>query len=117
ALLEGSGVGPGSWRQAMPLAARDGTLAKRFTTSPAAGRLRAKTGSLVGVTALSGWSDGERNGRLVFSLLANGLASEASGRALEDRLGTAVSLYPQAPDPPAPAPWRATRRSCRCSRS
>jgi len=104
ALLERSGVGPGSLLQAMPLAARDGTLAKRFTTSPAAGRLRAKTGSLEGVTALSGWSDAERNARLVFSLLANGLATEASGRALEDRLGTAVSLYPQAPDPASLAP-------------
>jgi D-alanyl-D-alanine carboxypeptidase/D-alanyl-D-alanine-endopeptidase (penicillin-binding protein 4) len=94
----------GALAQALPLAARDGTLAKRFLTSPAAGRLRAKTGSLEGVIALSGWVDAEQSARLVFSMLINDLPREAVGRALEERMGTALARYPQGPDPSALAP-------------
>ncbi|MDQ6910441.1 MAG: D-alanyl-D-alanine carboxypeptidase/D-alanyl-D-alanine-endopeptidase, partial [Actinomycetota bacterium] len=57
----------------LPTAGRDGTLAKRFVGTPAAGRVRAKTGSLRGVIGLSGWVTAD-GGRLVqFSLLANEL--------------------------------------------
>jgi D-alanyl-D-alanine carboxypeptidase/D-alanyl-D-alanine-endopeptidase (penicillin-binding protein 4) len=94
----------GPLAQALPVAARDGTLAKRFLTSPAAGRLRAKTGSLEGVIALSGWVDAEKGARLVFSMLINDLPREAVGRALEERMGTALARYPQGPDAAALAP-------------
>ena len=90
--------------QALPLAGRDGTLAKRFLASPVAGRLRAKTGSLEGVVALSGWVDAEEGARLVFSMLINGLPREAVGRTLEDRMGNALVRYPQAPDASSLAP-------------
>ena len=90
--------------QALPLAGRDGTLAKRFLSSPVAGRLRAKTGSLEGVVALSGWVDADEGVRLVFSMLINGLPREAVGRSLEDRMGNALVRYPQAPDASSLAP-------------
>jgi D-alanyl-D-alanine carboxypeptidase/D-alanyl-D-alanine-endopeptidase (penicillin-binding protein 4) len=103
ALLQRAGD-RGPLAQALPLAGRDGTLAKRFLASPAAGRLRAKTGSLEGVVALSGWVDADEGARLVFSMLANGLPGEAAGRALEELLGTTLVRYPQGPDASALAP-------------
>jgi D-alanyl-D-alanine carboxypeptidase/D-alanyl-D-alanine-endopeptidase (penicillin-binding protein 4) len=83
-----------------PVAARDGTLARRFLGTPAAGRLQAKTGALDGVVGLTGYV--ERAGGqdpLVFSLLANDLPRDAVGRALQDRLGTVLARYPDAPPP------------------
>jgi len=53
----------------LPLASVDGTLAKRMTTYPAACNVRAKTGTLNGVSCLSGYvltRDGEM---LAFSIL------------------------------------------------
>jgi D-alanyl-D-alanine carboxypeptidase/D-alanyl-D-alanine-endopeptidase (penicillin-binding protein 4) len=74
----------------LPVAARDGTLARRFVGTPVAGRLQAKTGSLAGVAGLSGWATTTQGQRLVFSLLVNGLPRDAAGQALEDRVATAL---------------------------
>ncbi|WNB85309.1 D-alanyl-D-alanine carboxypeptidase/D-alanyl-D-alanine-endopeptidase [Cellulomonas sp. ATA003] len=55
----------------MPLAGYSGTLADRYTRSPAAGLVRAKTGSLSGVTSLAGTvSDADRR-VLLFAVLAD----------------------------------------------
>jgi D-alanyl-D-alanine carboxypeptidase/D-alanyl-D-alanine-endopeptidase (penicillin-binding protein 4) len=54
---------------ALPIAARDGTLKKRMEGSPDG--VRAKTGLLDGVTALSGYADSPY-GVLVFSVISNG---------------------------------------------
>jgi len=62
---------------ALPIAGRDGTLANRLKGTPAEGNVRAKTGSMSNVRALSGYltaSDGER---LVFSILANNFDTTA----------------------------------------
>jgi D-alanyl-D-alanine carboxypeptidase/D-alanyl-D-alanine-endopeptidase (penicillin-binding protein 4) len=56
---------------ALPIAGRDGSLSNRMKGTPAEGNARAKTGSMTGVRALSGYvttADGER---LVFSIVAN----------------------------------------------
>jgi D-alanyl-D-alanine carboxypeptidase/D-alanyl-D-alanine-endopeptidase (penicillin-binding protein 4) len=55
----------------LPIAGRDGSLSTRMKGTPAEGNARAKTGSMTGVRALSGYvttADGER---LVFSIVAN----------------------------------------------
>jgi D-alanyl-D-alanine carboxypeptidase/D-alanyl-D-alanine-endopeptidase (penicillin-binding protein 4) len=60
---------------ALPVAGVDGTLATRLKRTAAAGNAHAKTGSLTGVRALSGYvttADGEH---LVFVLLANGFTA------------------------------------------
>lgn len=50
-----------------------GTLDDRFTSTPGAGVVRAKTGSLTGVTALSGIVFTRQGRPLVFSVLADGM--------------------------------------------
>ena len=108
-LLETAGPS-GPLAAALPVAAKSGTLGKRFVNTPAAGRLRAKTGSLTGVDSLSGFVDQVTGGPpLTFSLLANNLPSDAAGRAVEDRVGQALASWPQAPaasslDPLPPVP-------------
>ncbi|MDP9177607.1 MAG: D-alanyl-D-alanine carboxypeptidase/D-alanyl-D-alanine-endopeptidase [Gemmatimonadota bacterium] len=56
---------------ALPIAGVDGTLRTRMVGTPAAGNMRAKTGTLEFVRALSGYvTDGDGD-RLVFSILNN----------------------------------------------
>ena len=63
----------------MPLAGFSGTLAERFTRSPAAGLVRAKTGSLPGVTSLAG-TVVDADGRvLLFAVVAD--ATPPGGQA------------------------------------
>ena len=85
--------------RSMPLAGRDGTLARRFASTPAAGKVRAKTGSLEGVTGLSGWATTTDGRSLQFSLLANDLPSDGAGFGLQDRVVSVLGTYPQAPAP------------------
>ncbi|MFQ5679871.1 MAG: D-alanyl-D-alanine carboxypeptidase/D-alanyl-D-alanine-endopeptidase [Gemmatimonadota bacterium] len=81
-------------RAALPVAARDGTLARRLEATAAEGNARAKTGSLSGVRALAGYvrdSDGET---LIFALLVNGYDAPGEvAAALEDLLVEQLSLY------------------------
>jgi D-alanyl-D-alanine carboxypeptidase/D-alanyl-D-alanine-endopeptidase (penicillin-binding protein 4) len=55
----------------LPVAGRDGTLARRLTGTPAEGRVRAKSGSIDNVRALSGYVDTAGGDTLVFSMIAN----------------------------------------------
>ncbi len=65
-----------SFLQALPLAGVDGTLRTRMTDGPARGRVRAKTGTLTGVCALSGYATTMDGERLAFALVANGYSCE-----------------------------------------
>src|SRR5437764_2149204 len=57
----------------LPIAGRDGTLKDRMRSGPARGHCHAKTGTLTGVSALSGYCS-TRGGRMVvFSILMNGV--------------------------------------------
>ncbi len=56
---------------AMPVAGESGTLRRRFNNTDAAGRVYAKTGSLNGVTALSGWIDTLPGKTLSFAYVVN----------------------------------------------
>jgi len=75
---------------AMPLAGRTGTLTGRFHGTAAEGNVRAKTGTIIGGIALSGYGT-TRGGRpFVFSAIANGPASNG-GQAALDALVAAVA--------------------------
>ena len=92
----------------LPVAGQNGTLYKRFLGTPAVGRVRAKTGSLLGVAALTGFAGGAGTnagaGSLRFSLLANDLPSEAAGLRLQDNVVDVLAAYPQAPPADAIGP-------------
>jgi serine-type D-Ala-D-Ala carboxypeptidase/endopeptidase (penicillin-binding protein 4) len=87
--------------QGLPVAGQTGTLEKRFQNNPAAGRLRAKTGTLRQVTALAGFVDSVPGSRLSFSFIVNLQAPAAVTPAdvnLGDELGAILVGYPQGPD-------------------
>jgi D-alanyl-D-alanine carboxypeptidase/D-alanyl-D-alanine-endopeptidase (penicillin-binding protein 4) len=76
----------------LAVAGRSGTLAPRLVDTPLEGKLRAKTGSLDGVSGLAGFVDGRRT--LSFALLANGPLTDPAARLLQDRLAALLAAYP-----------------------
>jgi D-alanyl-D-alanine carboxypeptidase/D-alanyl-D-alanine-endopeptidase (penicillin-binding protein 4) len=60
-----------AWRDAQPVAGVDGTLRGRMRNTPAAGNLRAKTGTLNNVAGLSGYVTSAAGERLAFSIIVN----------------------------------------------
>ncbi len=88
----------GTFRDALPLAgnpdpAIGGTLANRMVGTLAQNNLRAKTGTLTGVTALSGYVT-DRNGRTyTFSMLGSYQAN--SPRIVFDKVGAALAGLPR----------------------
>ena len=79
----------------LPIAGETGTLSERFTKRPtkkAAGMVRAKTGTLTGVTSLSG-TVMDRDGHLMtFTIIANRIPSIPAARAAVDRFATALAM-------------------------
>jgi len=70
------------------IAARDGTMRLRMEGTDAAGRLRAKTGTLERVTALSGYVQSLGGERFVFSVLVNDWSGKSAPVISSiDRLG------------------------------
>lgn len=57
--------------RSLPVAGRSGTLRNRFTGTAAQGRVFAKTGTLNGVRALSGYLEHPTHGTLIFSIVVN----------------------------------------------
>ena len=55
----------------LPVAGVDGTLADRMKETPAANRIRAKSGSVEHVRTLSGYAELTNGKRLIFSILSN----------------------------------------------
>jgi D-alanyl-D-alanine carboxypeptidase/D-alanyl-D-alanine-endopeptidase (penicillin-binding protein 4) len=81
-----------SFRESLPIAGVDGTLINRFTSSPLKSKLWAKTGTMTGVNALSGYLTASSGRLLVFSILVNGHrpTSEAELHAI-DRIAEAIA--------------------------
>ena len=77
----------------LPVAGRTGTLASRFLGSPAEGSVRAKTGTIIGGIALSGYGTTAGGRGVVFSVLVNGDGSGAAQASL-DELIAAVAAHP-----------------------
>jgi len=72
----------------------DGTLEKRYLNSPLRGLVRAKTGHLNGVNALSGFVRARDGRMLVFSIIFNDFAGyHASVEEVEDNIVEAAAGY------------------------
>jgi serine-type D-Ala-D-Ala carboxypeptidase/endopeptidase (penicillin-binding protein 4) len=76
----------------MAVAGRSGTLVHRMRGSAAAGRCRAKTGTLDGVSNLAGYCESFQGHLLAFASLNDGIALE-SAHQLQDRLASSLASY------------------------
>jgi D-alanyl-D-alanine carboxypeptidase/D-alanyl-D-alanine-endopeptidase (penicillin-binding protein 4) len=78
----------------LAVAGSSGTIIGRFENSPAISRLRAKTGSLNGVSALSGYVVTQNDRVLAFSVMMNDYAGRARTMwRIQDRIGIALARY------------------------
>ena len=77
---------------ALPVAGVDGTLAKRLSTPATRGRLRAKTGTMSGVSGLAGYLETADGHTLVVVVMTNGFVGSAQrSRQLQDALIEALT--------------------------
>jgi len=88
-----------AWYNALPIAGNPdrmtgGSLRYRLSGTPAQNNLHAKTGSMAGVSSLSGYISDAQGRRLVFSMISNNyLSSAAPIRALENRVALALAHW------------------------
>jgi serine-type D-Ala-D-Ala carboxypeptidase/endopeptidase (penicillin-binding protein 4) len=78
----------------LAVAGVSGTITRRFSDGPALSRLRAKTGSLSGVSALSGYVVTKDDKVLVFSVMMNDYPGRARAMwKVQDNIGNALADY------------------------
>ena len=78
----------------LPIAGIDGTLKKRMINSSATGKVRAKTGTLEGVSALSGYVRTRSNSLLTFSvMIQNYVGKSTVARNYLDRICEILAEY------------------------
>jgi serine-type D-Ala-D-Ala carboxypeptidase/endopeptidase (penicillin-binding protein 4) len=82
-----------AFRGSLPTAAVPDGLERRMVGTPAAANLRAKTGTLRGVSALSGYVTAANGERLAFSILINGAPSVSLAKRAEDRVGALLAAF------------------------
>lgn len=83
--------GARAFKDSLAIAGQEGTIAGRMGGTAAAGRCRAKTGTITGVSALSGYCF-NRSGRvLIFSVLNNGVSDLTAAHAGQDRIAALVA--------------------------
>ena len=95
----------------LPVAGRSGTLVTRLRRTPAQDSCQAKTGSLIGVSALAGYCAADGGARVAFAFLMNGVSTYWA-RVLQDRMVAAIARYdggsaplrPVTPRPVEPVP-------------
>jgi D-alanyl-D-alanine carboxypeptidase/D-alanyl-D-alanine-endopeptidase (penicillin-binding protein 4) len=103
------------WYNALPIAGNPerfvgGTLRTRMQNTPAANNLHGKTGSLTGVTALSGYVTTKDGRKLVFSMLSNNYLD--SPRSIEDAVGVTLASWSDQTPPPALKTQRLAPTTC-----
>ncbi|MFN8113800.1 MAG: D-alanyl-D-alanine carboxypeptidase/D-alanyl-D-alanine-endopeptidase [Solirubrobacterales bacterium] len=76
--------------KSLSIAGKDGTLGGRMGGTAAAGRCRGKTGTLTGVSNVSGYCK-TKSGLIVFSLLMNGVTNLDAAHSIQDSMVVAIS--------------------------
>lgn len=74
----------------LPVAGSDGTLRNRMRGSFAADNVKAKTGTLEGVSALAGYCTAANDHRLCFSIINQGVMHTSNARRFQDRVCNAL---------------------------
>ncbi|MBP2357228.1 D-alanyl-D-alanine carboxypeptidase/D-alanyl-D-alanine-endopeptidase (penicillin-binding protein 4) [Kribbella aluminosa] len=103
------------WYDALPIAGNPnrfvgGTLRSRMQNTPAANNLHGKTGSLTGVTSLSGYVTDKDGRKLVFSMISNNYL--VSPRSIEDAVGVTLASWSDQSPPAAVASVRTAPTTC-----
>lgn len=75
---------------ALPIAGQDGTLKKRMMNTSANGKVKAKTGTVTGVSSLAGYLTSANGHVLAFCILNQGVLRNADGRDFQDKVCTAL---------------------------
>jgi LysM repeat protein len=93
----------GDWNalwETLPEAGNPRELRRMYRTA-AAGNLRAKTGTIQNVSALSGMVRSANGERIAFSIIVNDAPSTSRAKGIEDRIGTRLAAFdrPQQPNP------------------
>ncbi|MEV0650480.1 D-alanyl-D-alanine carboxypeptidase/D-alanyl-D-alanine-endopeptidase [Phytomonospora sp. NPDC050363] len=114
-----------TWEAALPVAGDPdplvgGTLRSRMRGTPAAGNVHAKTGSMTGVSTLSGYVTDADGRALVFGVQLNHLVTQESVRPIEDMIAVALASYSRtappetmlAPSLPEPGPEQPVGLEC-----
>ncbi len=77
----------------LALAGHEGTVASRMRGTPADGRCRTKTGTLTGVSNLSGYCFNRDGKTMIFSILMSGVGDLELAHLEQDRIAGAVAGY------------------------
>ena len=112
----------GVWYDSLPVAGKSdrlvgGTLRNRMRGTPAEGNVRAKTGTLTGVSALSGYVTTADGTPLVFAMISNNTLTSA--KPFEDAVAVRLAGHRDGATPPAVrvAPEPAPESECSWTRS
>ncbi len=81
----------GHFYRSLPRAGREGTVADRMEGTAAEGRCRTKTGTLTGVSALSGYCFNRSKKKFAFSVLMNDVSNTYEARAAQDRIAVLLA--------------------------
>ena len=79
--------------QDLALTGREGTVADRMEGTAAYGRCRTKTGTLTGVSNLSGYCFNKSGRIIAFSILMGSVGSLTLAHLEQDRIAAAVASY------------------------
>jgi PBP4 family serine-type D-alanyl-D-alanine carboxypeptidase len=78
----------------LPIAGIDGTIGRRMTTYPAADNLRAKTGTLIGASCLSGYVQTRDGETLAFSIMMQNFTTSSYRYCqIQDRIGALLAGF------------------------
>jgi D-alanyl-D-alanine carboxypeptidase len=89
ALLDRAGAAS-TLASVLPVAGETGTLATRFQGTPAVGHVKAKTGTLQGVSALAGFATARDGSALTFAIIVNAPRAEHNADPLWSAVATAL---------------------------
>lgn len=70
----------------LPISGFDGTMKNRMIGTEADGNVRAKTGTVTGVSSLAGYITAANGHTLAFAIIDQGVGSSAMGRAFQDKI-------------------------------
>ena len=91
--------------QSLPIAGVDGTIRNRMKKTPAEGNLRAKTGTISGVSSLSGYVQTLDGERLIFSMsMQNFIYPTRLYQRAQDKIGALLAGFSRSPLRPPPTP-------------